>query len=60
MKLQNQPDASARFFCYRNWDSYLSFDISRYQMFSDILLTISDDYEHYMEATNVATIKMCQ
>lgn len=28
-------------------------------MFSDILLTISDDYEIYMEATNVATIKMC-
>lgn len=28
-------------------------------MLSDILLTVSDNYECYMEDTNVATIKMC-
>lgn len=28
-------------------------------MFSDILWTASKDCEHYMEPTNVATIKMC-
>lgn len=56
MKLQNQPDASACFFCYLNWSSSISFDISRNQTLSDMLLTASDDD---MEDTDVATITMC-
>lgn len=47
------------FFRYLNRGSSISFDLSWYQMLSDMLLTVSDACECYMEDTNVATIKMC-